>query len=124
MGNNLADPTTVLDGKQVLAAIPDACASCPLVTVLVCRKCKGSDRVVDFLATHSRANVKTVRCQKVCEGPVAGLLVKGRMEWFGRLKGSKQLVAIASLAGTASPGKVPKGLRKRMSQDRSGCRPR
>ena len=123
VASELAGSTTVLRDKQaVLAAVPDACAGCPLVTVLVCRKCKGSDKVVDFLKTHSKANVKTVRCQKVCEGPVAGLFIKGRMEWFGRLKGSKQLVAIAEL--TFSPDKVPKTLRKRMSQDRSGCKAR
>lgn len=114
-------PTVVL--KKSSKGIPDACADCPLVTVLVCRKCKGSDKVVEFLAAHSRANVKTVRCQKVCEGPVAGLSLQGRMEWFGRLKGPKQLEAMAALTNGGKK-KVPKTLRKRLSEDRSGCRPR
>lgn len=118
----LAGSPTVVR-KKSSKGIPDACADCPLVTVLVCRKCKGSDKVVEFLAAHSRANVKTVRCQKVCEGPVAGLSLQGRMEWFGRLKGPKQLEAMAALTNGGKK-KVPKTLRKRLSEDRSGCRPR
>jgi hypothetical protein len=47
------------------------------------------------------------------------------MEWFGRLKGPKQLEAMAALTnGGAGKKKVPKTLRKRLSEDRSGCRPR
>jgi len=102
----------------------DPCEDCPLVTVWVCRKCKGSDTVVDFLTDETRASVKTVRCQKVCKGPVAGLAVRGRMEWFGRLKGPKQLDAMKRMVGASPAPKVPKRLRKRMSEERSGCRPR
>lgn len=120
----LAGSKTVVRNKKSSKGIPAACADCPLVTVLVCRKCKGSDKVIEFLAAHSRANVKTVRCQKVCEGPVAGLALQGRMEWFGRLKGPKQLEAMAALTNGGSKKKVPKTLRKRLSEDRSGCRPR
>jgi hypothetical protein len=111
---------TITDPR--VAGLPDACAGCPLVTVLVCRKCKGSDKVVDFLTTQTRANVKTVRCQKVCEGPVAGLSIRGRMEWFGKMKGPKALSAMAALAGVSTPKKIPKPLRKRLAHERSGCR--
>lgn len=117
-------PSIVFDRPVELVAVPDACAACPLVTVMVCRKCKNSDDVVDYLNSRTRATVQTVRCQKVCKGPVAGVLVRGRMEWFGKLKGEKQLAAMARLVGESSPAKVPKTLRKRMSRERSGCRPR
>lgn len=113
--------STVREGSDPPA---DACAGCPLVTVMVCRKCKGSKRVVTFLATQTRATVRTVRCQKVCEGPVAGLSIGGRMEWFGRLKGPKQLRALERLVTVSSPAKIPKTLRKRLSEERSGRRPR
>lgn len=125
VANELAgSPSVVYDRPVELVAVPDACAACPLVTVMVCRKCKNSSDVVDYLTSHTRTNVKTVRCQKVCEGPVAGVVVRGRMEWFGKLKGKKQLAALARLVGQSSPAKVPKALRKRRSKERSGCRPR
>lgn len=108
--------------NPALAAVPDACSDCPLVTVLVCRKCKGSDKVVDFLSSQTRASIRTVRCQKVCEGPVAGVSIRGRMEWFGRMKGNKALTAMAALANVSSPKKVPKPLRKRVCPERSGLR--
>lgn len=111
---------TVTDPR--IAGPADACSDCPLVTVLVCRKCKGSDKVVDFLATQTRANVKTVRCQKVCEGPVAGLSIRGRLEWFGKMKGPKALSAMAALTSVSTPKKIPKTLRKRLAHERSGCR--
>lgn len=110
--------------QQRPAPDADACATCPLVTVFVCRKCKGSERVVEFLANETRASVKTVRCQKVCDSPVVGVSIRGRMEYFGRLKGAKQLLALQRLVSTSSPTKVPKRLRKRRSEERSGCRPR
>lgn len=111
---------TVTDPR--FAGLSDACADCPLVTVLVCRKCKGGDKVVDFLAKQTRASVKTVRCQKVCEGPVAGISIRGRMEWFGKMKGPKALNALAGLTKVSSPKKLPKTLRKRIDHDRSGRR--
>lgn len=118
----LAGSKPAMRSKPALAEVPDACAGCPLVTVLVCRKCKGSDKVVDYLSSQTRASVKTVRCQKVCEGPVAGIAIRGKMEWFGRMKGNKALTAMAALANVSSPKKVPKPLRKRVCVERSGLR--
>jgi hypothetical protein len=117
----LAGPKIVGRNKAI-AGLPDACAGCPLVTVMVCRKCKGSDKVVDFLSSETRASIKTVRCQKVCEGPVAGISIRGKMEWFGKMKGKKTLTAMAALANVSSPKKIPKQLRKRVCLERSGLR--
>ena len=121
--------SAVLEAKPLTQAIrkelvdpAKSCAGCPLV--LVCRKCDGSDKVLEFLLTRTKSNVRTVRCQKVCEGPVAGLRVDGRMEWFEKMDGSKQLKAMQELLGQKPPRKLSKPLKKRRSRERSGCLPR
>jgi hypothetical protein len=109
-------------GRKALAEPGEGCAACPLV--LVCRKCKKSEDVVKFLLRRTKASVRTVRCQKVCESPVAGLLVAGRMEWFERMDGAKALKTMAELLLQKPPSKLPKPLKKRRSRERSGCLPR
>jgi len=109
--------------RKTLVHPSKACPSdCPLV--VVCRKCKGHEEVIAFLQRHTPATVRTARCQKVCEEPVAGLRVGGRMEWFEKLDGSKQLKAMAELLRQKPPSSLPKALRKRRSRERSGCLPR
>ena len=110
-------------GRKTLVLPSEACPSdCPLV--VVCRKCKGHEKLIGFLQRHTRAEVRTVRCQKVCEEPVAGLRVDGRMEYFEQLDGSKQLEAMAELLGQKPPTTLPKALKKRRSRERSGRPPR
>jgi hypothetical protein len=93
-----------------------------MVTVFVCRKCKEHECIVRYLQKQTDACVKTVRCQKVCDSPVAGLRVDGRWEWFGPLEEPKQLKALAGLVeGEAS---IPKPLKKCRSHGRSGSGPR
>ena len=41
--------------------------------VAVCRKCQDHDCLEDFLRRKTGARVDIVRCQKICNGPVAGL---------------------------------------------------
>ena len=108
--------------RKELAHPPKGCADCPLV--LVCRKCDDSSDVIAFLSKKTRAEVRTVRCQKVCESPVAGLQVDGRMEWFERMDGGKALKAMAELLKQKPPKRLPKPLKKRRSKERSGCLPR
>jgi len=110
-------------GRKTLAQPSNACHSdCPLV--VVCRKCKGHEEVIAFLQRHTRAEVRTVRCQKVCEEPVAGLRVDGRMEYFEKVDGPKQLKALAELLRQKPPTRLPKALKKRRSRERSGRLPR
>jgi hypothetical protein len=109
-------------GRKALIHRAKGCAACPLV--LVCRKCKRSEDVLKFLLRRTDASVRTVRCQKVCEGPVAGLHVDGRMEWFERMDGAKPLKAMVELLSQKPPTKLPKPLKKRRSRERSGCQPR
>lgn len=119
-----AGGTGALKEHPAISEIPGACNGCPLVTVMVCRKCEGHEEVIDFLRSRTPASVRTVRCQKVCKSPVAGLSIGGRMEWFGKLGSPKSLKALAWVAGSGTPGKLPKPLRNRRSKKRSGCRPR
>jgi len=58
--------------------------------VFVCKKCKRADCLVDILK-RSDANVTLVGCQKICPGPVAGIELSGRMEWFSRIETTKRM---------------------------------
>jgi hypothetical protein len=93
-------------------------------TVFVCRECKHHRRVERFLRERSDAKVKLVGCQKVCREPAAGLVVNGRMEWFGRLDSPVALKAIAGLVGASGKRRLPAPLEKRRSSKRSGRSPR
>jgi hypothetical protein len=87
--------------------------------VWVCRKCKDADCLTAFLRGSGAARVKKVGCQKVCKGPVAGLKVDGRMEWFARVDRAKPMVALARTLEHGKP-KLPKALEARRVARRSG----
>jgi len=86
--------------------------------VFVCRKCKRHACVEDAL-DHSDGKVVLVRCQKICSGPVAGIAVHGRMEWFDRLDTAKRLAGLRLLADQKRSEPV-KSLEKRRVRRRSG----
>jgi len=91
---------------------------CERVEVMVCRKCKRHACVEDFLREHTRAEIRLVRCQKICEAPVAGVEVRGRMEWFEHMDRPKALVALAKLVRRREQGKKPKPLQKPLAKRR------
>jgi hypothetical protein len=98
-------------------------------TVVVCKKCKNHDCVVDFLKEHTNAKVKLVKCQKICSGSVAGLEVAGRMEWFEHVNKPKPLVALSRILGSkkrrpSSRRDLPKVLQKRRVSKHAGRPPR
>jgi hypothetical protein len=95
-----------------------------VATIAVCRKCKQAGCVVELLDRRTDAAVDLVRCQKICHGPVVGVLVEGRMEWFERVRGVKPLAALLRVAKKRHPSKVAKPLRKLRVPKRSGRRPR
>ena len=90
--------------------------------VLVCKKCKGHDRLVSYLETNGVA-VQIVGCQKICKDPVAGVRVHGVFEWFARVNKEKPMAALALLA-RGGRSTIPGSLRKRQVLKRSGRRPR
>lgn len=82
-----------------------------------CRKQKTARKALLSTISNHRAQPKTVGCQKVCNGPVVGCEVEGRLEWFERLDSRKALRALDKLF---SRGEVSKPLRKRRAKKRAG----
>lgn len=91
-------------------------------TILICRKCKQAKCLVSILKA-SDVEVVRVGCQKICVGPVAGLVVDGRMEWFSRVNTAKRIAALRTLARHRHR-RPPKALEKRRLKKRSGRAPR
>jgi hypothetical protein len=90
------------------------------VTVVVCRKCKHSDCLTEMLHERSHEPVQLARCQKICHGPVVGVMVDGRMEWFERVDRVRQLAALLRLVKQEHPTKIPKQLKQLRVKRRSG----
>ena len=93
-------------------------------TVVVCRKCKNHACLTDLLETHTDVSVRLVKCQKICHGPVVGLPVVGRMEWFERVNGLKQIAALLLLTKKGHVDAIPKALKKRRVKSYAGRAPR
>lgn len=93
-------------------------------TVVVCRKCKHQDCLIDVLGAHADVSIQRVRCQKICDGPVVGLLVGGRMEWFERVRSLKEVAALVRLTKSKHSSAIPKPLRKRRVKKFAGREPR
>jgi hypothetical protein len=91
--------------------------------VTVCKKCKGHQCLIDFLKDTAQVKVTKVGCQKICKGPVAGVPVHGRMEWFERVDKAKPMVGVARLAD-GGRSDIPAALEKRRIRKRSGRDPR
>ena len=84
--------------------------------------CRGSDcrggkrrRLRDALPRGTR--VVDVRCQSICDGPVAGYVVDGRLEWFERLSGRRSREAFAELV---AGGRMRDRLKRRRVRSRRG----
>ncbi|MFP5369536.1 MAG: hypothetical protein ACLGI3_02150 [Actinomycetes bacterium] len=82
-----------------------------------CRRRRDAHALL-LAAAAQAGTVRPVRCQKICSGPVAGVEVAGRLEWFERLRGPKSRGALVRLLATGGP--LPKRLRKRRVRKRSG----
>ena len=91
----------------------------PPVCVYLCRgsDCRGRDRRKLRDALPGGVAVVDVRCQSICDGPVAGFEVDGRLEWFERLDGRRVREAFAELV---DGGRVRGRLAKRRVPKRSG----
>lgn len=82
-----------------------------------CRKAlRKNDRLTGAVA-QLPVDVTRVGCQKICHGPVIGIEVGGKLEWFERMSSKKALGALAKLVGKDTVGKP---LRKRRNAERSG----
>jgi hypothetical protein len=81
-----------------------------------CRECRGYDALREAL--DDVADVTEVRCQRICDGPVAGAAVNGSLEWFGRLNSDKARRQLVDLV--AGSGRLRGSLEKRRERKRSG----
>jgi (2Fe-2S) ferredoxin len=86
--------------------------------VLICtgKKCKKRPRQADKLQRHlpERCATATVKCQKMCKGPVVVVKQAGVRYWFSNLKGKKNRRAFAEFlaSGRISP-RLKRHLQKR-----------
>jgi hypothetical protein len=92
--------------------------------VWLCRKCKYANCLEAFLDGSRGVKVKKLGCQKICKGPVAGLKVRGRMEWFARIDKAKPMVALLRVADPERSGKIGPALESHRVARRSGISPR
>ncbi|CAN5786671.1 hypothetical protein BH24ACT3_BH24ACT3_14440 [soil metagenome] len=63
-----------------------------------------------------------MRCQKICKGPVVGVRLDGRQEWFARVDKAKVRRRLRQTVAEGRP--LSGGLRDRRSRKRSGKPPR
>ena len=91
----------------------------PLVYVCRGSDCREEKRALEKLlgALDGLAKVERVRCQKICDGPVAGTEIDGTLEWFEELDSRKLRDALRELL---EKGKPPKRLQKRRVSKRRG----
>lgn len=82
-----------------------------------CRKAFQRDDHLRDALQRLPVDVKWVRCQKVCRGPVVGLAVDGDWQWFERMDTRK---AVHALAEFVAGGELGRRLDKRRSRKRTG----
>jgi (2Fe-2S) ferredoxin len=63
------------------------------------------------------AEIKAVKCQKICRGPVVGVTIDGTLEWFRKVDGDKARRRLVTLLES---GRMKKALQKRRVPSRSG----
>jgi hypothetical protein len=70
-------------------------------------------------AVEPVADIKPVKCQKICKGPVVGVEIDGTLEWFSRVDKDKPRRRLVTFLET---GELKKSLAKRHVSGRSGKR--
>jgi hypothetical protein len=94
-----------------------------MATLYVCRKCKHSKCLQKAVERDSDVSIRLVGCQDVCEQPVAGTRVDGRLEWFGGLDKAKRQRALVEMLNSGSR-RIPDELAKARVGKRAGKGPR
>ena len=93
----------------------DQCHAFFLCNGSECRKKRKSQKSLRALL-GKEGQVCEVRCQKICKGPVVGVEVDGRLEWFSKMTGQDQDALVQLLRH----GDIKKRLRARMDKKRRG----
>ncbi|MCB9779647.1 MAG: hypothetical protein H6742_13870 [Alphaproteobacteria bacterium] len=90
-------------------------------TLFVCTgsDCRNQQKDIDKLVADSSgvARVREVRCQKICEGPVCGLVIDDELAWFEQVSGKKLRRAVVALL---EGGEADRALDKRRVDKRAG----
>ena len=81
-----------------------------------CRHHKGYDELRS--AIGEVADVADVRCQRVCDGPLAGAAIEGSLGWFKGVDSEKARRQLVDLV--AGSGRLRQSLKKRRVKKRSG----
>jgi hypothetical protein len=81
-----------------------------------CRHEKGFRELCERLT--GIADISEVRCQRICDGPVAGAAVNGSLEWFERVRSEKVQTHFVDLV--VGSGRLRHSLEKRRVERRSG----
>jgi hypothetical protein len=89
-------------------------------TIAVCRKCKDHECLVRVLEAHAHVSLEMVRCQKICHGPVVGVPIAGRMEWFERVSRVKEIAALLRVTRKKHSDSIPKALKRRRVKRHAG----
>jgi hypothetical protein len=89
-----------------------------LCTGKSCRKRKAALRRVTA-AIPKGVNLKEVKCQSICAGPVVALKVDGQWEWYKKLRKRRHFDALRQ---SLVDGEVDEGLAARWVKKRSGKR--
>lgn len=80
---------------------------------------KKADRRALLAEVDGAAEVVRVGCQSVCDGPVAGVVVEGRLQWFERVASPKSRRALVEVVCNADEA-PRKALAKRRVPKRAG----
>ena len=100
--------------------VPSGVVSVPRVYVCTERGCgKRSEHRELAAELEGAAEVVGVTCQSVCDGPVAGVVVGSRLQWFGEVRTRKARAALRRVAEEGR-GPLPGALAKRRRSKRSG----
>ncbi|MEM1023049.1 MAG: hypothetical protein AAGD10_09795 [Myxococcota bacterium] len=90
--------------------------------VYVCtgKHCRKKSECIEAVlrAAGPKTHPVSVKCQKICKGPVVGVKLGGQVEWFKEVDSPKSLHALARMV---SKGVLVKPLEKRRVPKRSGA---
>ena len=100
--------------------VPSVLVSVPRVYVCTEKGCgKRSDHRELSAELVGAAEVVGVSCQSVCDGPVAGVVVEGRLQWFEKVRTRKSRAGVRRMAEDGR-GALPGALAKRRRSKRAG----
>ena len=91
----------------------------PLVYVCTGKDCRdeGKPHKALLKALANKAQIRKVKCQKACNGQLAGFTIDSKLHWFEDIHSDKHRDALLHLIET---GKIKKTLSKRINKGRQG----